>query len=84
VPRRRIEQRVRDIAGGAITIHELSKQQRVALSTLTKLATYFGADAIPEIPKDRGHFQHKRRHGFNRGPHNHKNKHNRRNGRRHD
>lgn len=75
VPRKRIEQRVQAIAEGAITVHELSKQQRMALSTLTKLATYFGSDAIPEIPKDTERYYHKRRHGFRHDHHHRKGKH---------
>lgn len=62
-----IQNRVRSIAPGAISLSELSKQQRVELGKLTKLETYLGRRYMAALnkPINRGsHHHHRRSHGW--------------------
>ena len=78
IPRKNIEQYVREITNGAISIHELDKQQRIDLTKLSSLATYFDEGVVPDIPRNMDRHHHKRRRGFNPAQSHHKNKHHRR------
>jgi len=85
VPRKKIEQYVREVLNGAISIHELDRQQHIELTKLSSLATYFDEGVVPDIPRNFDRHHHKRRRGFNPAQSSHKNKHHkRRDWRRHD
>ncbi|MDL2342192.1 MAG: helicase-related protein [Patescibacteria group bacterium] len=65
VPVKQVQQQVRHIADGAVSLLELSKAQRIELSKLGKLETYLGNRFMAGlIQSDDG--KHKKRHGFKR------------------
>ncbi len=65
---KQVQERVRYLAPGAISLAELSKKQQVELAKLNKVATYFGDKLMQSLrqPHDapRRHFQHHRQHGW--------------------
>lgn len=68
IPARRIEEHVRAIVQGAVSLNELSKQQLVKLNRLTKLVTHLGEQFMsklntPTSNPERNLQRHHRRHG---------------------
>jgi HrpA-like RNA helicase len=49
IPLRRIEEQVREIAYGVVSLQELSKQQRMELDKLNKLANHLGEHLMAEL-----------------------------------
>ena len=65
VPIKQVQNQIRHIAPGAITIAELSKKQRVELSKLTKLESYLGEKYKAALQQRQHHSRHTfRRHGW--------------------
>jgi HrpA-like RNA helicase len=64
VPLRKIQERVRLLAPGVVSLLELDKKQRTQLSTLTKLETYVGERFMASLrsPHPQGHDSHTRKH----------------------
>lgn len=79
VPVRQVQSHVANIAGGAVSLLELSKKQRVDLAKLSRLETYLDDNFLARITlapeRTRGHNgQHHRRHNGNHGQHGHSQK----------
>lgn len=82
IPIRQVEERVRSIAYGAISLQELNKQQRLELNNLSKLATYFDEAFLAKLESHtRHHYHEHRRHGRKPWRPDNKQKYNRRRGR---
>lgn len=65
VSARYVRDRVRDIAEGAVSLHELNKKQRIELSKLAKLETYVGSEFMSTLNhasrpgyRERGRYNH--------------------------
>ncbi|MBL8159642.1 ATP-dependent RNA helicase [Candidatus Saccharibacteria bacterium] len=66
VPVRQVQQRVRQIAAGAISLLDLNKKQRIELSKLAKVQTYLQGDDLARLTTVAyGH--HPREHGRRKG-----------------
>jgi hypothetical protein len=84
IPMQIIEQRVKDISHGAISLHELNKQQRNELNSLSKLSSYLDEEFMARLESHARsqEYREHRRHGRRPwNPQNHKQKYNRRRGR---
>lgn len=58
IPLRTLQQRVKMVAGGAISLDDLSPKQRTDLTDLAKLQTHFGADFMAGLSKTYLHHDH--------------------------
>jgi HrpA-like RNA helicase len=82
VPLNKVQDRVRHLTHGAISLHELSKQQRIILQKVSKLETYLGREFMDglHIRSDRDNNHHHERHHRRPWSPQHKQKYNRRRG----
>jgi hypothetical protein len=61
VPVRQVQAHVRQIANGAVSLHELSKLQRLELAKLSRLASYMDESFMARLRTSPEHSQHHRR-----------------------
>lgn len=75
---RQVEERVRAAVSGAITVHELSKKQRIELSELAHLSTYLGEHIMAGLQQTDEQSHENRHHRSWQPPRHHKRKYDRR------
>jgi hypothetical protein len=65
---KQVQSHVRDIAEGAVSLHEVSKQQRISLARLARIETYLDGSYMARLQPSRDNrgnnnrrFKHRRR-----------------------
>lgn len=61
IPAKQVQSHVRRIAEGAVSLHELSKQQRISLAKLSRMDSYLDESFIARLrpPQDKSHDRHR-------------------------
>ena len=62
IPLRQLQQQVKSIAHGVITLDQLPSQQKIAMMNLTKLHTHLGADFMIKLSSSHRHTPHSHEH----------------------